>query len=177
MSETEKKSKKACPEALSVQLAELNARSRAYTSQIWQVPFAYVGIVGVVLGQMADESSRVLGSVMLGGGLFGIAVLVHMTAMVDGVKRAVSSIQEVEKKLTLETTARYKGGWYLWPFMYLVGLVMVGLLVVGGYLFHKGFPELPWNAIGFYFALSAVVIVVAAVVNRWGPRKATSEPK
>jgi hypothetical protein len=45
-------------DTLRVQLVELNNRGRQYGGQIWQVPFAYVGIVGVVLARTSVGSAN-----------------------------------------------------------------------------------------------------------------------
>ena len=77
-----------CADTLKVQLAELNNRGRQYAGQIWQVPFAYVGIVGVVLAQVADKSGQVIRVTSLCGALFGFFVLVHLSGMANGLERA-----------------------------------------------------------------------------------------
>lgn len=40
-------------ETLRLQLKELNIRSRWYTSQIWYVPFAFLGLMVVLLSKMS----------------------------------------------------------------------------------------------------------------------------
>ena len=91
-------------ESLRTQLSELNTRSRAYTAQLWQVPFAYIGILGVVLAQVADKGAGTLAATLLCGGILGTAVIIHMTAMMEGVKRAVANI--VKAKATSDSNRR-----------------------------------------------------------------------
>ena len=101
--DTRNEVKKAKDESLIAQLAELNSRSRWYSSQLWQVPFAYLGITGVVIAGLVDKNSiLVLG--LIATGLFGICVLVHMYGMKDGERRAVQNLQKIERELKLEPT-------------------------------------------------------------------------
>jgi TctA family transporter len=122
--------------SLQTQLAELNTRSRAYATQLWQVPFAYLGIIGVILTQVSDNSLNTVAAFLFSG-LFGIAVLIHMTAMMDGVKRAVENIVKVEEELGLERTAKYSPAWHIGPFIAVVSLVAVSSFFAAGYFLCK----------------------------------------
>ena len=114
------------PDTLRAQLVELNNRGRQYGAQIWQVPFAYVGIVGVVLAQVADKASETIYVASLCGALFGVLVFLHLTSMANGTKRAVLNLQDVEAKLGLTPTAQYRPFWYIGP---LVGVVLLAVSV------------------------------------------------
>lgn len=121
------------PQALCAQLAELNTRSRTYTAQIWQIPFAYIGIAGVVLAQLVDKPAPMIRVALVSIAVFGMLVFVHFTSMVNGVRRAVANIRETERLLHLRETAEYRFGWYILP----LGLVIVlstGAAVFGAYL-------------------------------------------
>ena len=56
------------PESLRAQLTELNIRSRTYTTQIWQVPFAYLGILSIAVVQAAGKLPSLLLALLLGSG-------------------------------------------------------------------------------------------------------------
>ena len=121
------------PESLQAQLAELNERSRMYTTQIWQLPLAYIGIVGLGVGQFDVSGGE---TIFLRMGLWyaagvGIFVLWHLLSIADGVKRAVEHIQGVEWQLGLERTAKYI--WYEGPLILMVGLTMLGC-VIGAFI-------------------------------------------
>ena len=120
-------------ESLRVQLAELNGRSRAYTAQIWQIPFAYLGIVGVVLAQVADKTPRITVIALFAAAVFGVVAFVHLTAMMNGVRRAVEAIVKVERQLKLEETAQYRPWWYISPLAAVVVLAVIACLVGGIY--------------------------------------------
>lgn len=114
------------PDTLRAQLVELNNRGRQYGGQIWQVPFAYVGIVGVVLTQVAEKASQTIYVASLCGALFGVLVFFHLTSMANGSKRAVLNLLDVEAKLGLTPTAQYRPFWYIGP---LVGVVLLAVSV------------------------------------------------
>ncbi len=113
-------------EILRSQLSELNTRARWYSSQLWHVPFAYLGVTGVVLGNLGEKSSYQLSLGLLCAGIFGILVSIHLFGIMDGEKRAVNNLQKVERELRLESTVKYK------PF-YVIPLV---LSVMGATIFY-----------------------------------------
>ena len=116
-------------ESLRVQLAELNARSRAYTTQLWQVPFAYIGILSVAIGQVLDKKPVVLPIVCLAGAVGGICVVIQMYALLEGSGRAVTNINDVERQLGLLETAQHK------PYLHVIPLFLIVLLNVAGCVF------------------------------------------
>jgi len=97
-------------ESLHVQLTELNNRSRWYSSELWQVPFAYLGLSGLVIGQVADKASRYLSLAFGASAVFGIFVIVHMHRLRGSERRAVKNLQDTERALNLEVTARARKG-------------------------------------------------------------------
>jgi hypothetical protein len=124
-------------------LAELNTRSRAYTARLWQVPFAYIGILGLVLAQWADKNPGpgFKAIILFYGGLIGLAVLIHMTALMEAIKRAVDNIKKVENSLGLEQTARYRPVWHGGPLFGMVVLALVSCFIAAGYYWHSAlFP-------------------------------------
>lgn len=83
-------------------------------------------LVGVVLAQVADKNSQTIYVASLCGALFGVLVFLHLTSMANGAKRAVLNLQDVEAKLGLTPTARYRVFWYIGP---LVGVVLLAVSV------------------------------------------------
>jgi hypothetical protein len=118
-------------ESLRVQLAELNARSRAYTAQVWQIPFAYLGIVGVVLAQVADKPAIVVMIALFSAAAFGLFVLIHLIAMTHGIRRAVENIVKVEGQLGLPATAQYRFWSYIMPLAMVVTSISSACLIAG----------------------------------------------
>jgi len=104
------------------QLAELNSRSRWYSTQNWHLPFAYIGVSSVLVGMIADKIPAILPWASLFAGILGIFTLAHMCTIQDGIKRAVSAIQFVESELKIKQTAQYKAFVHLFPMMSIVVL-------------------------------------------------------
>ena len=120
-------------DALRTQLTELNIRSRTYTAQIWQVPFAYLGILGVVVAQAAGKAPGLLAVLLGSGALVGIAIIFHVAAMLDGSRRAVENIRKIETALGLDETAQHK------PFRYVGPIFAILLLAVVLCIFGTGY--------------------------------------
>ena len=134
---TEPSNKQPEPESLRTELTELNVRARTYTSQIWQVPFAYLGILGVVVVQAADKAPRllpVLLVLLVSGALVGVAVIFHVAAMLDGSRRAVENIRKVEKALNLEETVQHRPCRYVGPIFAILAIAVVLCLIGAGYV-------------------------------------------
>lgn len=112
--------------ALRVQLVELNNRSRWYSSQLWQVPFAYIGIAGIVL---ASSNSEGIGWVLLGLCVFGIFVVLHLKYIARAAEYAVRKLEKTEKSLNLEPTVMSRPGTYKPLCLALVGAVVVFLIL------------------------------------------------
>jgi len=95
-------------DTLRAQLHELNERARWYSSQIWQVPFAFLGIAALVIGMVIEKNdpAKALAYLVVSG--LGIAVLIHVQGLADGEKHAVENIRTIEGQLHLEQTAEYK---------------------------------------------------------------------
>jgi hypothetical protein len=94
-------------ETLRTQLKELNTRSRWYTTQLWQVPIAFIGIVGITVSRLPDETMRRPVLIILG--LLGIAVLIHMYNCHNRTQRTVQALARIEESLGLEDRATYTG--------------------------------------------------------------------
>ena len=105
------------------QMHELNDRSRMYNSQIWQVPFAYFGLTILVISTIMNNANTYIFVFSLILEVFlGIAVIIHMFGLQDGINRAVNNIEKIESKIGLENTVKYsKQTW--WPFLMMVIIV------------------------------------------------------
>jgi hypothetical protein len=111
------------------QLSELNIRARAYASQLWQVPFAYLALAGVLLTQL---KSYLLPFGLLFICFFGILVLIHMFFVVSFHNKTVNKIIALEKEMGLNGCTKAKPGGTVAPFMTLVFLGILSPLI---YLF------------------------------------------
>ncbi len=108
------------------QLKELNARSRWYTTQLWQVPLAFVGIVGVTVSKLPEQEHHKAVFLLLV--ILGVAVFVHMLHLMKRLEAAVLALQRMEAKLGLEDQATLTG-WGVAPFI-LVVVIMTTYLVI-----------------------------------------------
>ncbi|AUM14703.1 hypothetical protein [Ketobacter alkanivorans] len=111
-------------QSLRVQLTELNNRSRWYSSQLWQLPFAYLGVTGLLFGGVAGGELFEWLILCLVVFLSGPFVIEHMSNIADGERRAVKNLIAVEDKLGIPNTAQYKEC-YTTPLHRLVKVVFV----------------------------------------------------
>lgn len=122
-------------ESLERQLTELNSRSRWYSSQLWQLPFAYLGLTAVTVVQLVDKK-EVLPYGLITASVVGILSFVHLLFMQNGNNRAVESLREVEGSLNLKPTAEVKP-FYEWPFLLMLVLAALGCFLGGMFLLWK----------------------------------------
>ena len=88
-------------ETLRAQLTELNQRSHWYSAQLWQLPFAYLGITGVALASLDSATPRKYAITCFAAGVLGLLVFIHMVAVRRLEKRAIGKLSDVEKELGL----------------------------------------------------------------------------
>ena len=88
------------------QLTELNNRSRWYSSELWHIPFAYLGVSGVVIIQLAEKTPSYLAIGFAASPAFGIFALLHGFRIRASEQRAITDLQETERALRLPVTAQ-----------------------------------------------------------------------
>jgi hypothetical protein len=96
--------------AMLVQLTELNNRSRWYSSELWQVPFAYLGLTGLIIGQVANKAHAYLPPVLFVSGLFGVFVFIHMESIREYEQTAIAKLRKIEEDLRLGEPVITKSG-------------------------------------------------------------------
>jgi hypothetical protein len=117
-------------DSLRAQLSETNARARFYATQIWQVPFAYIAVCGVIAGVGDARDPLWLAAVSRVCGAIGIPLVVYVLGLWYADLKAVDSILAVEKTLGLEVTVKHR--WYTtWPIMIVLFGVVLALLHFG----------------------------------------------
>ena len=84
----------------STKFEQLNTRSRWYSSQLWYVPFAFIGIVGLSFEKVSNAEYPLNVLIFIIFGIFSISVFVHVSALKYYERRAVKSMQELENKVT-----------------------------------------------------------------------------
>jgi hypothetical protein len=114
------------------QLAELNARARTYTLQMWAVPLGYFGVIAALLA--GGSASFPLTARELLGSVAGLFVLWHLAGVDDGRSRAVTALRDTEVRLGLEPSAENRPR-YVWP-------LIVATAFVAGCLFGLAVSQL-----------------------------------
>jgi len=95
-------------ETLRVQLVELNNRSRWYSSQLWQLPFAFLGVTGLSIATFIDKKPLFLALALFICSIFGLCICIHLRGILDGEKRAVQDLQDIENLLKLPKSTKLK---------------------------------------------------------------------
>ena len=104
------------------QYDQLNQRSRWYSSQLWYVPFAYVGIVGVGIEKVNSLTDPLDNLAYLMLSVFSVGVYVHVVSLKFYERRAVRAMQ------TMENPVVSGGGspWYMSFYTYMKAMLLVG---------------------------------------------------
>ncbi|MBI5196579.1 MAG: hypothetical protein HZA10_09670 [Nitrospirae bacterium] len=123
------------PEALRVQLSELNNRSRWYSAELWQIPFVYLGLTGLTIVQVADKTPKHLGLSFITAAVFGVFVIIHMFKIRKHETRAVEHLKKTETALHLPPTAKSSSGPTI--FQVAVFLAVIAFAFIGIYLFFN----------------------------------------
>jgi|CXWL01.1.fsa_nt_gi hypothetical protein len=138
---------------------ELNQRSRWYSSQLWYVPFAYIGIVGLGVEKVHNLPHPLGNLAYLMLAFFSLAVFVHVSSLKFYERRAVLCMQKFESPVVAGGGA---------PCYMSFASYMKLMLVVGSYAFawsaltNSGLPNVAECAlrIASMTALSLVFAVV-----------------
>lgn len=127
-------------DSLRQQLVVLNERSRWYSAELWQVPFAYLGLTGIAIAQIVTEEKAhvYFPYVCMLSVLFGIFVLIHMCRVRDLEQKAVKKLKTVEDKLGFEKEegAESGEGWHILQFAVLFFVVIYFILALSYWCKH-----------------------------------------
>jgi len=115
--------------SLRTQLTELNARVRSHMAAMWQMPFAYIGLIALSLS-LADGHPRLLRQAGLVLALVGVFAIWAMAGWLEAAHRAVDNINHVEDGLALERTAKKKPFMHAVPHMLVVALGIIASVLV-----------------------------------------------
>lgn len=75
---------------------QLNRRARLYSSQLWYVPFAYIGLVGIGLEKILAWPQPLKSFGLIFMGIFSIAAFVHVSSIKYLERRAVKKMRQLE---------------------------------------------------------------------------------
>lgn len=140
---------------------QLNLRSRWYSSQLWYVPFAYVGIVGLFLKEIATSNNEVKSFGYLFLAAFSLAVYVHVLSLKYYERRAVAKMQKIEEKIYADNGTPSGGGspWYLTYITYINTMIVIAIFAFLSQI--KMFPLIPEK---FFILLKCLLNCIAIIV-------------
>lgn len=143
------------------QYEQLNERSRWYSSQLWYIPFAYVGIVGLGIEkiQSLPHPLDTLAYLMLS--IFSFAVYVHVVSLKFYERRAVRAIQAMENPVV-------SGGGSPWHMSF--ASYMKIMLIIGSYAFLWTAAKDQWLSV----KIIGIIILTIGFLTVWiGDRRRT----
>lgn len=113
-------------ESLRIQLSEANQRSRMYAKRFWQLPFAYVSVVGVALANAGKSYPEfvLLGAITLC--MMGLLIFWIMVGTFRAIDKSVGVIIETEDNLGLPVSVK-KHHWAI--DLPNFALVLVGIVI------------------------------------------------
>lgn len=120
---------------LSTQLSEVNQRVRMHAGRLWQLPFAYLGVLAVFLASSDRDLSGVEARwTYLVFFLLGLIVIWCMRGAYEGIERGVETIREIERKTGLAPSVERNRTRYTYHFVPYFLLAILGVVVSGGLL-------------------------------------------
>jgi len=152
-------------ETVREQLAHLNERSRWYSTQLWQIPFAYLGISGVAIASLNEPSPATLVAGGLAAGMFGALVFWHSCLIKRSECRAIRMLQCIEAQLGLPTCQQAKH--FRWDnYLMMTVTALASLFYFGLAVFAPGFmPANPSSPTTVATTAPAVQALAGAGVN------------
>ena len=105
------------------QLSELNSRARAYTTRLWQIPFAFITLTGLLNATLLEKSKIALLVSLIFSTIFGILVFLNMLGMLERLNKAIDAINKLEEHIGLEQTAARAHCLNIYPLFIVIGLV------------------------------------------------------
>jgi hypothetical protein len=141
---------------------QLNGRVRWYASQLWYIPFAYVGLLGIGINNISKLSYPLanIGYALLG--LFSLAVFVHISSLKYYERRAVRSLQRMEKEIEHDPESGGASKWYISFAFYIKAMILAATYSLVGYatLTLKTIPQ-----IIFFMAFLILTIIFVVVIS------------
>lgn len=105
-------------------LVELNNRTRWYSTEIWHVAFAYIGITALAIGQVIDKKLEYLPYMFAASAALGLFVVWHMTRLRRSEQRNIHNLARIEEKFGVPEGNRAKTNPLPKPFQFAIILVV-----------------------------------------------------
>lgn len=148
---------------LRAQLAELNSRSRWYSTRLWQIPFAYIGLSGIIISSLVKLDSvniRLIGIALILLGIIGVLVTGHVFGVRKAEVISIKKLQYVEEELKIQPKVRARDESWDVRFMVILVILSTLLFVASGTYFVWGESAMIISVI-----FSAVVILFFGLVT------------
>ena len=118
-------------DSLRLQLSEVHSRAKLHADRLWQLPFAFLGVVGLstsLFDRQADSSAIFWLFVLYA--TFGLFVTGAMFGALEGVRRSLRHMIRIEQELSLETTTKVQYVWHFLPYFAMHLLVLCFAIVM-----------------------------------------------
>ena len=118
------------PDSLRTQMTEVHQRAKIHSDRLWQLPFAYLGVVGISVS-LAEKlpNTRLLFWLFLLYTAFGIVILFTMIGAMEGVRRALGHMIRIEQELRLQQSTQIQIVYQFLP--YFVMAILIVLFCLG----------------------------------------------
>jgi Flp pilus assembly protein TadB len=143
------------------QYEQLNERSRCYSSQLWYVPFAFVGILALGIDKLTALQEPLRSPAFIFLSLFSLAVYIHVTSLKFYERRCVLAMQQLEQPVVSGAGEP----WYLSFNTYIKFILIVGAL---GLLW---IGSVNWHWILRTVLMAALIVIITSVL--WADRNRT----
>jgi len=119
-------------ESLRVQLVEVHDRAKLHADRLWQLPFSYIGIIGIsfsLVGQNKAESEPIFW-LFIFYVLLGVLAILAMLGAIEAITRALRHMIGIENDLGLEPTTRIRPVYQFAPYLAVAVLGLVACVMV-----------------------------------------------
>jgi len=131
---------------------QLNIRSRWYSSQLWYIPFAYIGIVGLSFEKISELKFPINTVIYFLFGIFSLAVFVHVSSIKYYERKAVHNMQDLEEN-------KISGGASPW-FISFAFYIRCMLLLASYFFFQYSCWLIPINICLKYILLALIFVIL-----------------
>ena len=147
-----------------VQYEQLNQRARWYSSQVWYIPFAYIGLIGIGLEKILSLPQPLMSIALVLMGIFSIAVFVHVSSIKYYERLAVREMRELERVQPKKKPISRGGScWYLSFAWYIRLMLFILTYVFMGYGMHKIGTWLLITSSCWWPITEAIIMIVLSI--------------
>ncbi|MFH1091602.1 MAG: hypothetical protein V1742_08530 [Pseudomonadota bacterium] len=151
------------PLDINKQWEQLNQRTRWYTSQLWYVPFAFIGILALGIEKINSLSEPIRSFVFLMLSFYALSIYVHVSSLKFYERQNVLAMQKLENHVI----SRGGSPWYL-SFTTYLKLFLAFCTVAFIYMWSINFPKI--------LRVALIVISIVPIVLLWLQDKKRNKP-